>query len=188
MNLPNKLSILRVILVPFFVAFLLLDQIPFNSLIALIIFIAASVTDAIDGKYARKHNMVTTFGKFLDPLADKVLVISAMICFVDLGLISSVPVIIIITREFLVTSLRLVAVESGNVIAASMLGKLKTAFTMGALVIILLLESIAGFGVFPVWFSLDILYEILLWIAAALTVASGIEYVWVNRHCINVTK
>lgn len=188
MNLPNKLSVLRVILVPFFVAFLLLDWIPFHTMIALAVFIAASVTDAIDGKYARKHNMVTTFGKFLDPLADKVLVISAMLCFVDMGLVSSVPVIIIIAREFLVTSLRLAAVETGEVIAASTMGKIKTAYTMGALVAVLLLESIAAFGVFPAWLHLRAVYEILMWIAAVLTVASGVEYVWVNRKCINVTK
>lgn len=188
MNLPNKLSVLRVILVPFFVAFLLLDKIPFHTMIALVIFIIASVTDAADGKYARKHNMVTTFGKFLDPLADKVLVISAMICFVDMGLVSSVPIIIIIAREFLVTSLRLVAVESGQVIAASTLGKVKTAYTMGALTAVLLVESVAAFGVFPAWLHLRMVYEVLMWIAAALTVLSGAEYVWVNRRCINVTK
>ncbi|MDF2567904.1 MAG: pgsA [Oscillospiraceae bacterium] len=188
MNTPNKLTLLRIILVPVFVAFLLLSQIPNNFLYALIVFILASATDALDGHLARKNNMVTTFGKFLDPLADKVLVISGLICFVELKLISAVVVIIIIAREFLVTSLRLVAVDGGNVIAASSLGKLKTAFTMIAIIFILALGAVKQWGIGGIGTSLDIVGEILIWIAAILTLISGIEYLVVNRKCINVTK
>ena len=119
MNTPNKLTMLRVMLVPVFLVFLMVSRIPYNFLYALAIFIAASLTDLLDGYLARKNNQVTTFGKFLDPLADKVLVLSAMICFIQLELASSVAVVIVIAREFMVTSLRLVAVSgSGKVIPA----------------------------------------------------------------------
>lgn len=119
MNTPNKLTVLRVLLVPLFLAFLLVGRIPAHYLLALIVFIAASVTDSLDGYLARKNSQVTTFGKFLDPLADKILVLSAMISFIELGLCGSLVVVIMIAREFMVTSLRLVAVSGdGTVIAA----------------------------------------------------------------------
>ncbi len=159
MNLPNKLTLLRVILVPFFVAFLLISQIPYHYPLALLVFAVAAITDALDGNIARKHGLVTTFGKFLDPLADKVLVLSALICFISLGVCSPVVVIIVVTREFLVTSLRLVAAADGTVIAA-----------MG-------LES-----------AIEMTGNILMWITAVVTVISGIDYLVKNRSCINTTK
>lgn len=171
MNLPNKLTLARVILVPFFVFFLLTDIVPFSKIIALVIFIAASVTDALDGHIARSRNLVTTFGKFLDPLADKVLVIAALVCFCEMGIVGSVPLLIIITREFMVSGLRLVTANEGVVVAAGIWGKLKTAFTMVAEVVILVglcfsfKDSAAEIA--------NIVYRVLIWIATALTVISG---------------
>ena len=135
MNLPNKLTLLRVILIPFFLLFMYID-IPFHYGIALVIFAAASITDALDGKIARKRNLVTNFGKFLDPLADKVLVIAALTVFVELSEVNmgAIPLIIITAREFMVSGLRLLAANSGVVVAAGIWGKLKTAFTMVAIV------------------------------------------------------
>lgn len=174
MNLPNKLTLIRVILVPFFVFFMLTDLIPASPMIALAIFIAASVTDALDGHIARSRNLVTAFGKFLDPLADKVLVISALICLNSLGVIGAVPVIIIVAREFMVSGLRLVTANEGVVVAAGIWGKLKTAFTMVAEVAIMLglcfdFEGSAAAAA-------GIIYRILIWIAAVLTVVSGGVY------------
>lgn len=173
MNLPNKLTLLRVILVPFFVFFMLTDFIPFSKIIALVIFIAASVTDALDGHIARSQNLVTTFGKFLDPLADKVLVVSALICMANQGLIGAVPVIIIVAREFMVSGLRLVTANEGIVVAAGIWGKLKTAFTMAAIVVIIFgmclgFESGSHGAVI-----LNVIDQTLIWIATALTVVSG---------------
>ena len=174
MNLPNKLTLLRVILIPFFVFFLLTDFVPFSNVAALVIFIAASITDALDGHIARSRNLVTTFGKFLDPLADKALVVSALICLNSLGVIGAVPVIIIVFREFMVSGLRLVTANEGVVVAAGIWGKLKTAFTMVAEVAIMLglcfsfegnAARIAG-----------IVYDVLIWIAAILTIISGGVY------------
>lgn len=187
MNTPNKLTLLRIILVPFFIFFLLMTPIPGNHVIALVIFILASLTDLFDGKLARKYGLVTNFGKFLDPLADKVLVISALICFLDLGWCGSVAVIIIIAREFLVTSLRLVAVDNGTVIAASKWGKLKTAFTMVALIAVMLLASLQDFGILTQW-DTALISNVLVWIATALTLFSGADYLWKNRSAVNTTK
>ena len=187
MNTPNKLTLLRIVLVPFFIFFLLMTLVPGNHVIALVIFILASLTDLFDGKLARKHGQVTNFGKFLDPLADKVLVISALVCFLDRGWCSSVAVIIIIAREFLVTSLRLVAVDNGTVIAASKWGKLKTAFTMAALIAVMLLASVQDFGLLAGW-DIALIGNILVWVATALTLFSGADYLWKNRSAVNTTK
>lgn len=181
MNLPNKLTLTRVILVPFFLLFMYLD-IPYNYTIALVIFAAASITDALDGSIARKNNLVTNFGKFLDPLADKVLVMAALAVFVEIPEVNmgAVPLIIIIAREFMVSGLRLVAAGSGVVVAAGMWGKLKTAFTMATIVLILLWMSIIDdFGVIfssSVLNAADIVITVLIWISTALTVISGIVY------------
>ena len=174
MNLPNKLTLLRVILVPFFVFFMLTDIVPFSPAIALVIFIAASITDALDGHIARSRNLVTTFGKFLDPLADKVLVISALICLNSIGVIGAVPVIIIVAREFMVSGLRLVTANEGVVVAAGIWGKLKTAFTMVAEVAIML-GLCFGFEGQAADIA-NIVYQILIWIATVLTVISGGVY------------
>lgn len=187
MNTPNKLTLLRTALVPFFMAFLLIDTIPYNYIWALIVFAVASITDALDGYLARKYNQVTTFGKFLDPLADKVLVVSAVVCFIELGLASSVAVVCIIAREFMVTSIRLVALSSdGKVIPAGVLGKIKTVVSLLAIIAILVMLSLGQF--------LDLDMQIvtishwLMWITAGITIFSGIQYVIDNFDSINVTK
>lgn len=176
MNLPNKLTLLRVILVPFFVFFMLTDFIPFSKIIALVIFIAASVTDALDGHIARSQNLVTTFGKFLDPLADKVLVVSALICMTNQGLIGAVPVIIIVAREFMVSGLRLVTANEGIVVAAGIWGKLKTAFTMAAIVVIIFGMCLGFEAGSHGAVILNVIDQTLIWIATALTVVSGGVY------------
>ncbi len=181
MNLPNKLTVLRIILVPVFLAFIYIDSIPLHFLWAAIVFAAASLTDMLDGKIARKRNLITTFGKFLDPLADKILVIAALAVFVELPEVqmSAIPLVIIITREFMVSGMRLLAAEDGVVIAAGIWGKLKTAFTMAAIVVILLyLVVFCDFGVggsvqefVHTW-----ILGGLIWISTALTVISGVVY------------
>lgn len=179
-NLANKLTMLRVVIVPFFVAALAFQA----HLIALILFAAASVTDMLDGKIARKYDMVTDFGKFLDPLADKILVAAALICMVELGYTSAWLVWVIIAREFLVSGLRLVAAGSEKklVIAANIWGKLKTASTMAAICVILGLHIFVDFGV-QISF-LPLVSDILMYICAALTVISGAIYVWDYREVL----
>jgi len=169
MNLPNKLTVLRVILIPFFLLFVLLFRIPHHMVFALIVFAAASITDWFDGKIARKHNLVTTFGKFLDPLADKLLVMTALICFTFERWIDPVAVVLILAREFMVTGLRLVVASEGVVVAAGIWGKLKTAFTMVALI-----EK--GSPDFTWGTPIFLVNEILIWIAVVLTVISGAVY------------
>lgn len=191
MNLPNKLTIARVIAVPFYVVFMLRNDIPFNYLWALIIFIGASLTDMIDGKIARKRGLVTDLGKFLDPLADKILVTSALVCLVDLQWCFSFFVIIIIGREFIVSALRLVAAGDKDhvVIAAGIWGKLKTAFTMGAIILITLLyiftENIALLGE---GFPINIVANILMAICTVLTVVSGGIYLKDYWHLFTKSK
>lgn len=188
MNLPNKLTVARVILVPFFIFFLLTDIVPMSSLWALIIFILASITDALDGHIARSRNLVTNFGKFLDPLADKVLVISALVCFVQMGLAGAIPVIIIIAREFMVSGLRLVTAGEGVVVAAGIWGKLKTAFTMVTIVAILFFAVI--FGADPSAYAgwLVITEQVLIWISTILTIISGLIYLNGYKSYINTDK
>lgn len=166
MNLPNKLTLLRVIIVPVFVLCFLMDW----YIAALILFAAASITDALDGKIARKYNLVTNFGKFLDPLADKVLVIAALCCFVEKGFMSSVPLIIIASREFMVSGLRLVTANEGVVVAAGIWGKLKTAFTMVSIVIVTL------FAIIGINDIMNIIMQVLIWLSTLLTVISGGVY------------
>ena len=182
MNTPNKLTIVRIILAPVFLFFLLCKTVPFNYLLALIVFAAASITDALDGHLARKHNLITNFGKFLDPLADKILVFSALIAFIEMDLASSVAIVIMMAREFLVTSLRLVASDNGTVIAASKLGKLKTAMTMASIVIILCILSVSQFVPFVTAGTLSLISNILIWIATAITLLSGAEYLIKNKE------
>ena len=139
MNLPNKLTLFRVILIPFFVFFLLAPYFEgYGNYIAVAIFIVASITDFLDGKIARKYHLVTNFGKFMDPLADKLLVSSALICLVDLNKIPAWIVIVIIAREFIISGFRLVAADNGVVIAASYWGKFKTAFQMVTVIVLIL--------------------------------------------------
>ena len=175
MNLPNKLTVLRIIMVPFFVFFMLTDVGgPANKWIALALFCVASLTDLLDGKIARKYNMVTNFGKFMDPLADKLLVCSAMICMIELGKLPAWIVIVIIAREFIISGFRLVASDNGIVIAASYWGKFKTVFQM-AMIIVLIMDL--G-GVF------DLVGTILIWIALALTIISLVDYIVKNKQVL----
>lgn len=183
MNLPNKLTLMRVLLIPVFLVFFLIPGIPCHYLLAMIVFIAASITDALDGHLARKHNLVTNFGKFLDPLADKVLVMTTLACFVDNQVIGVIPFLIIMMREFMVSGLRLVAANSGTVIAAGFWGKLKTAFTMVTIIAILVYLSFSGdFNSFSLACA-DTIDRVcgwiltgLVWISAGLTVISGWIY------------
>ena len=175
MNLPNKLTIARVIMIPFFVVFMLTGWGGSASKwISLAIFIIASLTDLLDGHIARKHNLVTNFGKFMDPLADKLLVCAAMICLVEMGKIPSWIVIIIISREFIISGFRLIASDNGRVIAASYWGKFKTTFQM--IMICLMIADI------PV---LSILTAIVMWVALVLTVVSLIDYLVKNKDVIS---
>ena len=172
MNLPNKLTLFRVVLIPFFVFFLLAPYFEgYGNYIAVAIFIVASITDFLDGKIARKYNLVTNFGKFMDPLADKLLVCSALICLIQLELIPAWVVIIIIAREFIISGFRLVASDNGVVIAASYWGKFKTAFQM--LTVIVLILNIPN-KVFT------ILGTALIYVSLALTVISLIDYIAKN--------
>lgn len=194
MNLPNKLTLLRVFLIPFFLLFMYLE-IPFHYLIALIIFTAASITDALDGKIARARNLVTNFGKFLDPLADKVLVISALAVFVEIAEIKmgAIPFIIICAREFMVSGLRLLAADSGIVVAAGIWGKLKTAFTMVAIIASLVWLSACNDFSFSFPQSVvkivdNWIIPVLIWISTALTVISGAIYLKGYWHLIDSDK
>ena len=171
MNLPNKLTVLRVIMIPFFVVMLMLDG-GMNQTyryIAAAIFILASLTDFLDGNIARKYNLVTNFGKFMDPLADKLLVCSALICLIELGQLPAWMVLIIISREFIISGFRLVASDNGVVIAASYWGKWKTVFQM--ISVILLIVNIP---------ALSMVTNLALWIALALTVISLLDYIKKN--------
>lgn len=178
MNLPNKLTILRMIMIVPFVVFML---VPIGGAagkwIALALFVIASLTDLLDGKIARKYNLVTTFGKFMDPLADKLLVCSALICLVELGRIPSWIVIIIISREFIISGFRLVASDKGVVIAASWWGKFKTTFQM--VMIVLMIADIA---------ALSIVTQIIMWIALILTVVSLVDYLVKNKDVMKDPK
>ena len=175
MNFPNKLTVLRVIMVPFFVFFMLTDVAgAANKWIALAIFVIASLTDMLDGKIARKYNLVTNFGKFMDPLADKLLVCSAMICLIPSGKLPTAIVIVIIAREFIISGFRLVASDNGIVIAANYWGKFKTVSQMA--MIIVLIADLGG--------VFDLIGQILIWLALALTIISLIDYVWTNRQVL----
>lgn len=177
MNLPNKLTVLRICLVPLFVFFMLYQAMPYGYIFALVVFAAASYTDLLDGKIARSRNLVTNFGKLMDPLADKILVMSALICFVKLGLASTACVILIMFREFAVTSIRLVAVEQGKVIPANIWGKAKTVSQMIAIIAILTMQSFLQLGLFTGYSSIIILIgEAAIYIASLLTLVSGIVY------------
>ena len=169
MNLPNKITMLRVFLIPFFVVFMLVSAIPYSKYIALVVFVVASLTDTLDGYIARKYKLVSNFGKFMDPLADKLLVSSAMICLVSLNRIPAWVVIVIISREFIISGFRLVASDAGVVIAASWWGKIKTVVQM-IMVIVLSIHN-------PV---VAVIEQILIYLALVLTVVSLLDYLIKN--------
>ena len=184
MNLPNKLTLLRIILVPFFIIAMLVNF-PFHYLVAGCIFGIASVTDTLDGKIARSRNLVTDFGKFADPLADKILVLTALVCFLQVGLLGSfgaIPVIIVLFREFAVSGIRLVAASSGKVVAANIWGKIKTVSQMVGISVIfamqVVLEVLNAMKI-STGFVSEVFYYIgngLIWLSTVFTLISGIIY------------
>lgn len=184
MNLPNKLTLLRIILVPFFIIAMLV-QFPFHYLVAGCIFGIASVTDTLDGKIARSRNLITDFGKFADPLADKILVLTALVCFLQVGLLGSfgaIPVIIVLFREFAVSGIRLVAASSGKVVAANIWGKIKTVSQMVGISVIFAMQvvlEILGAMKVSTGFISEVFYYIgngLIWLSTVFTLISGIIY------------
>lgn len=175
MNLPNKLTIARVIAVPFFIAAYYLNW----YIAAFVIFVAASFTDMLDGKIARKNNLVTNFGKIMDPLADKVLVYSAL-CLMIPYFVPAWMLIIILAREFTVAGMRTVAASEGIVIAADMSGKIKTVLQMSAVSLLLLVPACKFY--LPLWYTA----QAFLWASLIMTVYSGIEYVWKNRQLFSL--
>lgn len=180
MNLPNKLTMFRVILIPFFVFFLLAPFFEgYGNYIAVGIFVVASLTDFLDGYLARKHNLVTNFGKFMDPLADKLLVCSALICLIELKLIPAWVVIIIIAREFIISGFRLIASDNGVVIAASYWGKFKTTFQILMVIVLMLQIPHTAFYVIG---------QVLIWISLALTIISLVDYIVKNKNVLKDQK
>lgn len=177
MNLANKLTILRILLVPVFMIFLL-NKFPYGVHIAAVIFIIAAITDTLDGYIARKKNMVTNFGKFMDPLADKLLVSAALISLVQMGRLSAWMVVIIIAREFTISILRAVAAAEGIVIAASWWGKAKTITQVIAIIFVLL----NNFPFRYINFPFD---TIMMYVAVAFTIISGVDYLRINKHILN---
>ncbi len=210
MNLANKLTVSRVVIVPFFVLFMSVRDIPLNYLWALLLFALASLTDLFDGKVARKYNMVTNFGKFLDPLADKILVAAALVCFTELHWTAGWVTVLILMREFAVSGVRLAAAGSDKkaVIPANIWGKLKTVVTMVSVCVILFMHILEQLGVIrdigspkkvniasqPIFssvlypipeFPITIKSSVLMYITAALTVISGVKYIYDYREFIN---
>lgn len=176
MNTPNKLTLIRIALVPVFMALLLVDTVG-AQVGALLVFALASLTDMLDGKIARKYNLITTFGKFMDPLADKMLTTAAFIVFLQKGIISSWPLMIILTREFMVSGVRLVAAGEGKIIAAAFWGKFKTVAQMAAIMATIILTMNLHFIPFETGLLIS---RVLIWISVLFTVFSGIEYIVKN--------
>lgn len=181
MNTANKLTMLRVVMIPLFLI-LLYRQFPFHLYLALAVFILASITDFIDGYIARHYHQVTDFGKFMDPLADKVLVMAAMVWFVEVGQMPAWALLVVIVREFAVTALRLVAVDGGKVIAAGKSGKVKTASTM-VCICIMLIRPLA-----MVWLWAFSLNQLCVAVIVSTTVYSGLEYFLQNKELLDWTK
>jgi CDP-diacylglycerol--glycerol-3-phosphate 3-phosphatidyltransferase len=178
MNLPNKITLFRVAMIPIFLVFMLATDIPYNNYIAAAIFLIAALSDLLDGYLARKHNLVTNFGKFMDPMADKLLVSSALICFVELKLVAAWIVIVIISREFIISGFRLIASDNGVVIAASWWAKIKTnvQMIMSVMLIINLDFQIINF-----------LEQVAIYLSVILTIVSLIEYLIKNKNVLKDT-
>lgn len=185
MNLPNKLTTLRMFLVPVFAIVILVggSQNYTTRIIAEVIFISASLTDMLDGKIARKYNLITDYGKFMDPLADKLLVCTAMICLMSFGQLPAWVLIIIIAREFIISGFRLIAADNGRVIAASYWGKFKTVFQMAMVIVMILHIRVEPFAQFFM-----VLETLLMYIAVILTVVSLIDYLVKNRDVLKEQK
>lgn len=176
MNLPNKITIFRVFMIPLFVVFMMVEQISYGRYIAAGIFILAAITDFLDGYIARKNNLITNFGKFMDPLADKLLVSSALICLVEVDLIPSWIVIIIIARDFIINGFRLIALDNGVVIAASWWGKVKTnvQIVMSVMLIINLNNAV-----------MNVLEQVAIYLSLFFTVISLVDYIYKNIHVLH---
>lgn len=192
MNLPNKLTLLRIILVPFFIVSILIDF-PLRYLVSGVIFGIASVTDSLDGRIARSQNLVTDFGKFADPLADKILVISALVCFLQTGLLGAygaIPVVVVLFREFAVSGIRLLAASSGKVVAANIWGKIKTVSQMVGIMSIFAMQSVLEIMKlvnYPAQGLSDIFLFIgitIVWISTLFTIISGVIYIKDNSSFI----
>lgn len=178
MNLANKITLFRVFLVPVFVLIIYLD-IPYNNIIAAFIFIIAAITDTLDGYIARSRNLVTNFGKFVDPLADKILVAAAFICLVEIGKVPAWAVVVVISREFIITGYRILAASEGVTIAASSLGKFKTIFQLIAIPLLLVDNYPFSISGIPI----DM---ILLYISVFFTIISGFDYIYKNRNTVRL--
>lgn len=195
LNTPNKLTIARMIISPIFLAVIMWSSLPHRFLWAMLIFIAASITDAVDGKLARKNNQVTNFGKLLDPIADKVLTTAALLAFMKLGLCNIWIVMIVLTREFAIASIRMIAASSGTVIPANIWGKLKTVSQMVFTILIMFLGEIYSCApnivpgvTVPYYLTLSNISNALLWITAVLTVISGVIYIKDSKNAIDYSK
>lgn len=196
MNLANKLTLGRIFLVPIFLIFIATKEIPYGTFIATFVFILASLTDKLDGYIARSRNQITNFGKFMDPLADKLLVTSALVSLVELQVVPAWAAVIIIAREFAVSGLRTIAASEGNVIAASWWGKIKTVIQIVAIIVLLLQVNIESLGSlqakvnesgFLTWFF-TYMPQILILAAVIITIISGVDYFIKNKHSISTTK
>lgn len=200
MNLPNRITMVRILLIPVFIVFAGIESIPYRYLVAGVVFCAASITDYLDGSIARKRGLVTDFGKFADPLADKILTTVAFIYMLLDGVCSPIVLVIILVREFAVSGVRMIAAgaPNGKVIAANMLGKVKTVIQMVTIILYYfavglqhllasLLPQNAALAVASTNIPHIVTY-VLCWVVAAITAISGIQYIWQNREYVNTAK
>lgn len=194
LNVPNQLTILRMIMTPIYLFLILWENLPHRFFIAAIVFSLAAITDAIDGKLARKNNQITNFGKLLDPIADKILTTSALLAFMAMGLCNVWIVMIVLTREFAIASIRMISASNGVVVPANMWGKVKTTAQMTFTIIIMLLGEVYQYaeirpGVnIPYWLTLANISNALLWVTAVLTVISGVIYIKDSKNVIDYSK
>lgn len=187
MNLPNKITLFRVFMIPVFVFLLMVQQIPYYNFIALGVFAIASFSDFLDGHIARKYNLVTTFGKFMDPIADKILVCTALIMLIEFDKIPAVIVAVIMARDFVINGFRLIASDKGVVIAAGWLGKIKTVVQM-VMCMFLLFTADPKYDKYLIFRIAGVLGKVAMWLALVLTVASVIDYIWRNRAVLHDKK
>lgn len=187
LNLPNKLTLARIIITPVFLAVIMWESLAHRFLIADIIFVIASITDAVDGHLARKNNEVTNFGKLLDPIADKILTTAALLAFLQLGLCNVWIVMIVLTREFAISSIRMICAANGTVIPANIFGKIKTASQMVFTVIIMLLCELGEYN-YSILMITATVSSVLLWITAVLALVSGVIYINDSRKYIDYSK
>lgn len=188
MNLPNKLTVIRMVLTPIFLIVYMAPSVPYHFFIGLAVYVMGCITDFLDGKIARRYNLITTFGKLADPVADKMLTTAALLALMDAGYCSLYIVFIVLTREFAVTSVRLAASAQGVVIPANIWGKLKTVAQMVSTIAIMLFIALLDSGILPQSFPLGIISSVLLWITAVLAIISGIIYIKDGVKVIDFSK